>query len=69
MAQAKTASKNNPTARQKSKEIFYNGEKIKPVKFISEKTSFLSAEYENSGELVVDRNGEPVPWQQASAGN
>jgi hypothetical protein len=69
MAQAKTASKNNPTARQKTKEIFYAGEKIKPVKFISEKTSFLSAEYESSGELVVDDNGEPLSWQHASAGN
>jgi hypothetical protein len=57
---AKTASKNNPTSRVKAKEFFYNGKKIKPVKFIGNST-YMAVQYED-GSLVLDRNGLPLPW-------
>ncbi|MBP7190326.1 MAG: hypothetical protein KA998_03705 [Rickettsiaceae bacterium] len=62
MAKAKTASKNNPTTREQAKEFFYNGQKIKPVKLITGKSSFFAAEYDSSGDLVVGPNGSPLPW-------
>lgn len=62
MAKAKTASKNNPTTREQAKEFFYNGQKIKPVKLITGKSSFFAAEYDGSGDLVVGPNGSPLPW-------
>ena len=61
MGKAKTASKNNPTAREKAREYTYNGKKIKPAKFISDNKSFFAAEYED-GTLVMDVNKDPVPW-------
>ncbi|ABV73347.1 hypothetical protein A1E_02010 [Rickettsia canadensis str. McKiel] len=61
-AKAKTASKNNPTSREQAKEYFHNGQKIKPVKLIAAQNSFLAAEYESSGDLVVGINGQPLPW-------
>ncbi len=45
MGKAKTASKNDPSNREKAKEVFYNGKKVKPVKFISETSNFIAAEY------------------------
>ena len=65
MATTKIASKNNPAGRGQTKEYMYNGEKIKPVKLISSKGSFMAAEYENTGKLVVDQNKNPLPWNAA----
>lgn len=65
MAKAKTASKNNPTTREQAKEYFHNGQKIKPVKLISGKSSFLAAEYEGSGDLVISLDGLALPWDRA----
>lgn len=62
MSKAKTASKNNPTSREQAKEFYHNGKKIKTVKVIS-KNSFFAAEYEESGDLVVDSNGKVLPWR------
>ena len=61
-AKAKTASKNNPTSREQAKEYFHNGQKIRPVKLISTSNSFLAAEYEVSGDLVLGSSGQPLPW-------
>lgn len=69
MAKAKTASKNNPTARQKEKEFFYNGQKIKPVKLVSQKGTFFAAEFDGSGDLVLGTDGAPLPWDKAKANN
>lgn len=66
MSKAKTASKNNPTAREQAREFFYDGQKIKPVKLVTKQTSFLAAEFEGSGDLVVDTNGSPLPWEKAA---
>lgn len=63
MAKAKTASKNNPVARARAKDIIYNGQKIKPVRFISMSRSFMAAQYEN-GQLAVDSQGNPVSWSK-----
>jgi hypothetical protein len=68
MSKAKTASKNNPTAREQAREFFYNGQKIKPVKLVTKQTSFLAAEFEGSGDLVVDGNGAPLSWEKAALG-
>ena len=46
----------------------YNGKKIKPVKLIREKASFLAAEYDGSGDIVVGSDGNPLPWQKAKHG-
>lgn len=64
MSKAKTASKNNPTTREQAKEFFYNGKKIKPVKLISGRSSYLAAEYDDSGDLVVSTSGFPLTWEQ-----
>ena len=65
MSKAKIASKNNPEGRGQAKEYFHNGQKIKPVKLIAGRQSFFSAEYEDSGEVVVDQNGKALPWASA----
>ena len=65
MGKAKIASKNNPEGRGQAKEYFHNGKKIKPVKLITNTQSFFSAEYEDSGELVLSKSGNPLPWGRA----
>ncbi len=65
MSKAKTASKNNPTAREQAREFFHNGQKIKPVKLVTKQSTFLAAEYE-SGDLVLGQNGAPLPWEKAT---
>jgi len=65
MSKAKTASKNNPTSREQAKEYFNNGQKIKPVKLISNSSTFLAAEYESSGDLVLGSDGKALPWDRA----
>jgi len=65
MGKAKIASKNNPEGRGQAKEYFHNGKKIKPVKLITSTQSFFGAEYEDSGDVVVNQNGVPLPWESA----
>lgn len=63
MSKAKTASKNNPTARESAKVHFYKGEEIIPSKYIPQQgSSFLAAEIKSSGDLVVGTNGQVLPW-------
>lgn len=62
---AKVASKNNPEGRGKTREYFYNEKKIKPVKVILDGKAYFSAEYEESGELVVTSEGVPLSWSSA----
>lgn len=65
MSKTKTASKNNPTSREQAKEYFHNGKKIKPVKVITTKSSFLAAEYEESGDLIIGPDSAILPWNKA----
>jgi predicted extracellular nuclease len=65
MAKAKTASKNNPTTREKAKDIFYNGQKIKPVKIIGENSTYIAAQYE-SGEVIEDAEGNALAWKEVA---
>ncbi|MDA9163776.1 hypothetical protein N9N97_02720 [Rickettsiaceae bacterium] len=65
MGKAKIASKNNPEGRGQAKEYFHNGKKIKPVKLIANRQSFFAAEYDDSGELVLDQGGNALPWGRA----
>lgn len=67
MSKAKIASKNNPEGRGQAKEFFFNGLKIKPVKLISNRRSFLAAEYDESGDLVTDQSGKILPWNNAKS--
>lgn len=62
MSKAKTASKNNPTSRAQAEEFFYQGQKVKPVKLITGKSSFFAAEYDGSGDLVLSPNNIALPW-------
>lgn len=65
MSKAKTASKNNPTTREQAKEYFHKGQKIKPVKLIAGRSSFLAAEYDGSGDIVLGNDGKALPWDMA----
>ena len=65
MSKAKIASKNNPEGRGQAKEYFHDGKKIKPVKLIANRQSFFAAEYDESGDIVVDLNGKVLPWTSA----
>ncbi len=62
----KIASKNNPEGRGQRAEHLYEGKKIRPVKFISGSSSILAAEYEDSGEIVVDGNGIVLSWNKVN---
>jgi hypothetical protein len=62
---AKTASKNNPTSREQSKKYFLDGQIIKPTKIIMGTKNFFGAEFE-SGDLVLDKLGNPMQWRSAS---
>ncbi len=63
MSKSKT-SKNNLEARGQTRDFFHNGRKIKPVKLITSKHSFLAAEYDDSSDLVMEA-GRPVTWDRA----
>ncbi|MES2215056.1 MAG: hypothetical protein V4485_03440 [Pseudomonadota bacterium] len=65
MSKAKTASKNNPTTREQAREFLYQGQKIKPVKLVTSKSSFFAAEFDGSGDLVLGADGAPLPWDSA----
>jgi hypothetical protein len=58
---AKTASKNNPTARTKAAEVFYNEKKVEPVLVINGTRRYMAAAYED-GTMPSDTNGAPLPW-------
>ena len=64
-AVAKTASKNNPVSRAKAKDVMYNGQKVKPVRFISIALgrNFMAVQYEG-GQLAVDPAGNVIPWSK-----
>ncbi|MCP5369988.1 MAG: hypothetical protein H6909_04810 [Rickettsiaceae bacterium] len=64
-SKAKTASKNNPEGRGQIKAFLHQGKKIKPVKLVLATQSFFAAEYEETGELVMDSKGLPMPWGAA----
>lgn len=68
MSQAKTASKNNPNSREQAKEFMYNGQKIKPVKLITKKSTYLAAEFDGSGDLVMGAHNKPLTWDIAKLG-
>jgi hypothetical protein len=63
MAQAKTASKNNPDARgEKAKKRKYKNKDVIPVLFIGENSKYIAAAYDGSGELVIDPATKlPIP--------
>ncbi|MEK6734829.1 MAG: hypothetical protein AABY27_07010 [Pseudomonadota bacterium] len=58
---AKTASKNNPTARVKAAEVFYNDKKVEPVLVINGTRRYMAAAFED-GTMPSDANGSPLPW-------
>ena len=68
MGKAKIASKNNPAGREKAKEYLFNGKKIKPVKLITSSRTYFAAEFDGSGDLVVDGAGNPLTWDAAKLG-
>ena len=58
---AKTASKNNPTARVKATEVFFNDKKVEPVLVINGTRRYMAAAYED-GTMPSDTDGFPLPW-------
>ena len=65
MSKAKIASKNNPEGRGQVKKYYHNGKEIRPVKLIANRRSFFAAEYDESGDVVVDPNGRVLTWDSA----
>ena len=63
MGKAKTASKNNPTQRQKAADVFFGGKKVVPCEIITENMRFIGAQYED-GNVVKDQTGNPIFWAQ-----
>lgn len=63
MGKAKTASKNNPTQRQKAADIFYNNKKVVPCEIITENMRFIGAQYDD-GTVVKGPNNSPIFWSQ-----
>jgi hypothetical protein len=62
MSIKKTGSKNNIANRGTGAKLkVYNGQEVRPVKFISQGKSFIAAQYENK-KLVTDPAGEVVPY-------
>lgn len=62
---AKTASKNNPTAREQGVKFKFQDQIIKPTMIIENNKSAMYAEFEKSGDLVLDSKGNPIKWQHA----
>lgn len=62
---AKTASKNNPTARVKAVDVFYNSKKVEPVLVIDGTRKYMAAAYED-GTMPLDSKGFPMPWADIS---
>jgi hypothetical protein len=62
---AKTASKNNPTSREQAKKFMFDGKEIKPTQIIMKNKSFFGAEFEGSGDLLLEKSGQPMSWRSA----
>ena len=45
----------------------HNEREIKPCKYIGEEKGkgIMVAQYKDTGDLVVDQSGNPVPWSRA----
>lgn len=62
MSKAKIASKS-----KKGVGIFFKGQEVVPVKFISETKSFMAAEYKGSAELVFSENNQILRWSEVKS--
>lgn len=62
--------KNNPENRGLVTELrTYNGKKVKPILYISGNRRFMAGVYEDSGDLVTEKNsGEAIPYGSMSVG-
>lgn len=65
---AKIASKNDPSTRGKSKEVFWDGKKVVPALFVDvdNKRRYMTAQYED-GRMVMDEAGIPLSWSKVSS--
>lgn len=61
-------SKNNPNARKAAIQKKYNDKVVKPVKVIGEFGTFIAAQYE-SGDVVLDADGNPIPYKKLDNSN
>ncbi len=62
--------KNNPENRGLVTELrVYDGKKVKPILYINGNRRFIAGVYEDSGDLVTEKNsGEPMPYGSLSVG-
>lgn len=62
--------KNNPENRGLVTELrTYNGKKVKPIMYINGNRRYMSGVFEDSGELVTEKqSGEAVPYANMTAG-
>ena len=61
-------SKNNPNARKAAIQKKYNDKVVKPVKVIGDFGTFIAAQYE-SGDVVLDAVGNPIPYKKLDNSN
>ncbi len=61
-------SKNNPNARKAAIQKKYNDKIVKPVKVIGDFGTFIAAQYE-SGDVVLDADGNPIPYKKLDNSN
>lgn len=67
MAKGKAASKNNAALREKAQDVFFNGKKVKPVKFIGHGRKYMAVQYDdNSGIMAMGPDGIPLAWGSIS---
>ena len=68
---AKTASKNNPTSRQKAEAKFHNNVEVVPIKLIEfvggKKISFMSLQNKQTKDVIFDDAGMPLKWHDVFA--
>ena len=67
MSKAKTASKNDPSTRQKQKEVLYNSKIVIPALFKGVNSTFMAAEYKENESLVLDESGNVMKWDDVSS--
>lgn len=69
MAKGKVASKNNAALREKAQDVFFDGKKVKPVKFIGNGRKYMAVQVDdNSGSMIMGPDGAPLAWGNISGG-
>ena len=67
MAKGKVVSKNNAALRERMQDVFFEGKKVKPVKFIGNGRKYIAVQFDdNSGLMALGQDGTPLAWGSIS---